>query len=85
MQKVCEEKDVEIERLKQQLEEARDAMAATPTVIMARNKISPRNSPPMFRPHSCHIDITDLSNGSLSQPIPEDDHESLTQPADTGT
>ena len=87
MQKECEEKDSEIERLKRELEEARESAAtvAKPTIVMARNKISPHNSPPLFRPHSCHVDISDVS-GSLSQPLSggtEDD--TLCQPADTGT
>ena len=63
-----EKKDGEIERLKQELEQVRrEAEAARqPNVVVARNS-SPRNSPPQFRPHSCHVDITEMP-GSLSQP-----------------
>ena len=87
-QRDSEEKEAEIERLKQELEKARESAVATaePTVVMPRNKLSPKNSPSLCRPHSCHVDIADLSGG---RPAAEGEGvgESLSphQPADTGT
>lgn len=87
MQKECEEKDSEIARLKRELEEVRESVAAitNPTLVMTRNKVSPHNSPPLFRPHSCHVDIANVS-GSLSQPVSGATEDDIScQPADTGT
>ena len=87
-QKDNEEKAAEIQRLKQELEKAREAATATaePTVVVVRNKLSPKSSPPMFRPHSCHVDIADLST-SATAGLEECllSSSSSQQPADTGT
>ena len=37
------------------------AVTVEPTVMVPRNKLSPKNSPPMCRPHLCHLDIADLA------------------------
>ena len=66
MQRDNDEKEAEIERLKRELEKAREAaIPAEPAVVVVpRNKVSPKNSPPSFRPHSCHIDIADISSAA---------------------
>ena len=87
-----EEKAAEIERLRQELEKARQstvALTVEPTVTVPRNKLSPKNSPPMCRPHSCHLDIADLAP-SGGPPLTgggdgAGDSSSPHIPADTGT
>ena len=87
-----EEKAAEIERLRQELEKTRQstiAVTVEPTVMVPRNKLSPKNSPPMCRPHSCHLDIADLAP-SGGPPLTgggdgAGDSSSPHIPADTGT
>ena len=84
LQRDYEEKDAEIERLRRELEEARrSAATSTPPTIVVARKPSPHNSPPQFRPHSCHV--ADLA-GSLSQPAMVGDMVGLVSlPSDPGT
>lgn len=79
LQKDYEEKEKEIERLKQELEQARGEAAAAEAVpaVVVQRKPSPHGSPHQFRPHSYHVDVSDMS-GSLSQPAPTEEDQSST-------
>lgn len=84
MQKDYEEKEREINRLKEELKQARleAAETAAAEAIVTQRKSSFRGSPIEFRPHSYHMDTSGMS-GSLSQPAPTEEDKTFSSVLDT--
>ena len=73
---MCEEKDAEITKLREEVAELRDSFQqssppqASPSV---QHRLSPRTSPPQARPHSVHFDHTNELHSQSERFIQEED------------